>query len=70
MNNIKKLINNKWIKFFFISIYGFVGMVLYFDSKIILRNNYKKTNNPIYLIFLFIFIFIFIYRNYLYKLLF
>jgi hypothetical protein len=59
-NSIKNFINNKYIKFFFTSILGFIFMVLYFDAKIILRNNYEKTNNINYIILLFILIFIYI----------
>lgn len=32
----------------------FIFLVLYFDSKIILRNQYEETNNKVYLILLFI----------------
>lgn len=32
----------------------FITLVLYFDTKIILKNNYEETNNKLYLILLFI----------------
>jgi hypothetical protein len=44
----------KWIRIISGSLVVFVSLVLYFDSKIILKNNYEETNNNLYLILLFI----------------
>ena len=34
--------------------FRFFSLVLYFDAKIIIKNNYQETNNKLYLILLFI----------------
>jgi len=36
------------------SLFIFFSLVLYFDSKIIIKNKYEETNNKLYLILLFI----------------
>ena len=42
----------------------FITLVLYFDSKIILKNKYEESNNKLYLILLFIVMVL--HWNYLY----
>ena len=54
----------KWIRIISSFIIFFITLVLYFDAKIILRNNYELTNNNIYLILLFIVIFLRLNWNY------
>jgi len=44
----------KWLHFISGFIFIFITLVLYFDSKIILKNKYEETNNKLYLILLFI----------------
>ena len=44
----------KWLRFISGFIIIFITLVLYFDTKIILKNNYEETNNNLYLILLFI----------------
>ena len=44
----------KWLRILLSFVLFFIGVVLYFDAKIILRNNYEETNNNLYLILLFI----------------
>ena len=44
----------KWLHFISGFIFIFITLVLYFDSKIILKNKYEETNNKMYLILLFI----------------
>ena len=44
----------KWLRFISGFIIIFITLVLYFDTKIILKNNYEETNNKLYLILLFI----------------
>jgi len=44
----------KWLGFISGCIVIFITLVLYFDSKIILKNKYEETNNNLYLILLFI----------------
>ena len=55
---MKTTTNWKNIKSFLLTfpsfIIFFIFLVLYFDSKIILRNQYEETNNKVYLILLFI----------------
>ena len=36
------------------SLFIFFSLVLYFDSKIIIKNKYEETNNKLYLFLLFI----------------
>ena len=43
-----------WLHFISGFIFIFITLVLYFDSKIILKNKYEETNNKMYLILLFI----------------
>ena len=40
------------------SLVVFFSLVLYFDSKIIIKNKYEETNNKLYLILLFIVMFL------------
>ncbi len=60
-----KLANKYWPNFQkFIRIISsflvvFFSLVLYFDSKIILKNKYEETNNKLYLILLFILMILF-----------
>jgi hypothetical protein len=44
----------KWIHIISSFIFIFIALVLYFDTKIIIKNNYEETNNKLYLILLFI----------------
>jgi len=44
----------KWLRFISGFIIIFITLVLYFDTKIIIKNNYEETNNKLYLILLFI----------------
>jgi len=54
----------KWLRFISGFIIIFITLVLYVDSKIILKNNYEETNNNLYLILLFIVIFLRLNWNY------
>jgi hypothetical protein len=45
---------HKWIRIISGSLLVFFSLVLYFDSKIIIKNKYEETNNKLYLILLFI----------------
>jgi len=44
----------KWIRIISSFIFIFIALVLYFDTKIIIKNNYEETNNKLYLLLLFI----------------
>ena len=44
----------KWIRIISLFLLGFFSLILYFDSKIILKNMYEESNNKLYLILLFI----------------
>ena len=44
----------KWAHFISGCIIIFITLVLYFDTKIIIKNKYEETNNKLYLILLFI----------------
>jgi hypothetical protein len=53
--NIKYWTNfQKWMRFISGCIIIFITLVLYFNSKIILKNKYEETNNNLYLFLLFI----------------
>jgi hypothetical protein len=62
--NIKFWINfQKWIRIISSFVLFFIILVLWYDTKIILRNNYELTNNKIYII-IFIILVIFRYSSY------
>ena len=44
----------KWVRIISGFLFFIFILVLYFDSKIILKNKYEESNNKIYLILLFI----------------
>jgi hypothetical protein len=44
----------KWIRIISGFLLVFFSLILYFDSKIIIKNKYEETNNKMYLILLFI----------------
>jgi hypothetical protein len=44
----------KWLRFISGFIIFFIILVLYSDTKIIIKNKYEETNNKLYLILLFI----------------
>ncbi len=44
----------KWVRIISGSLFIFFSLVLYFDSKIIIKNKYEETNNKLYLFLLFI----------------
>lgn len=44
----------KWLRFISSILFFIFILVLYFDSKIIIKNKYEETNNKLYLILLFI----------------
>ena len=53
--DIKYLTNlQKWIRIISGFLLVFFSLILYFDSKIIIKNKYEETNNKMYLILLFI----------------
>ena len=45
---------HKWIRIISGFLLVFFSLILYFDSKIIIKNKYEETNNKMYLILLFI----------------
>jgi|688.fasta_scaffold433711_3 hypothetical protein len=47
-------IDRKWIRILSSFVVFFIVLVLYTNSKIIVKNNYKETDNKLYLILLFI----------------
>lgn len=44
----------KWVRIISGFLLVFFSLILYFDSKIIIKNKYQETNNKLYLILLFI----------------
>jgi len=53
--NIKYWTNfQKWIRIISGFLFYVFVLVLYFDSKIIIKNKYEETNNKLYLFLLFI----------------
>jgi hypothetical protein len=44
----------KWVRIISGFLLVFFSLILYFDSKIIIKNKYEETNNKMYLILLFI----------------
>ena len=44
----------KWVRIISGFLLVFFSLILYFDSKIIIKNKYEETNNKLYLILLFI----------------
>ena len=53
-----KLDIKDWASIISGSLVVFFSLVLYFDSKIIIKNKYEETNNKLYLILLFIVMFL------------
>jgi len=63
--NIKYWTNfQKWIRIISGFLFYVFVLVLYFDSKIIIKNKYEETNNKLYLILLFIVIILYLNRYY------
>ena len=58
----------KWLRIISGFLFSIFILILYADSKIILKNNYQETNNNLYLILLFIVIMLYLNRNYFYYL--
>ena len=54
----------KWIRIISGFLFSIFILVLYADSKIILKNNYQETNNNLYLILLFIVMILYLNRHY------
>jgi hypothetical protein len=56
----------KWLRIISSFLFSIFILILYADSKIILKNNYEETNNNLYLILLFIVIILYLNRHYYY----